>query len=316
MTGPRIVLVGGNQESAMAASEIHRRSSSVVGHVLPAGRLAARTSDLDVDRIMRMCTSGGIVTHKTSDVNSLNTMRWLKELRPDVVFVLGWSQIFRDPLLDVPSLGVIGSHPTCLPRGRGRAPVSWTIMEGLSASAVTLFKMDSGVDTGDIVWRSTFSIPPRVHARELYDIISDHLGSSFAQLAELLDRGDVVEAEPQDEMKATYRHGRRPEDGELFFDLAAGYLDRLVRASGDPYPGAFSYYQGERVHFDRALLPSNEEERHSGVPGQVLCVRNDGLIVQSRDGLLGLGGITNDQGKDVCASHFRVDSRFDMNRRR
>ena len=38
----------------------------------------------------------------------------------DWLFIIGWSQIAKPEILKIPLKGVIGAHPSLLPRGRGR----------------------------------------------------------------------------------------------------------------------------------------------------------------------------------------------------
>ena len=54
-------------------------------------------------------------------------------------------------IIKIPKLGVIGSHPTELPKYRGRAPIPWTIIKNLKESALTFFYIDEGIDDGDIL---------------------------------------------------------------------------------------------------------------------------------------------------------------------
>ena len=52
-----------------------------------------------------------------------DTLAAVGELEPELVFVVGWSQLVRDPFIELASDGVFGMHPTLLPRHRGRAPI-------------------------------------------------------------------------------------------------------------------------------------------------------------------------------------------------
>src|SRR5690606_1468973 len=82
-----------------------------------------------------------------------------------------WSQIGKEELLSVPRLGVLGMHPTLLPVGRGRAAIPWAILKNLESSGVTMFKLDQGVDTGDILEQVEIPLPEHVDASWLYDAV-------------------------------------------------------------------------------------------------------------------------------------------------
>ena len=63
-------------------------------------------------------------------------------------------------------------HPTLLPVGRGRAAVPWAILKGLDRTGVTLFKLDEGVDTGDIIGQEMIALSETVTATELYERVN------------------------------------------------------------------------------------------------------------------------------------------------
>jgi len=89
---------------------------------------------------------------ETRDINSLETLNAIRKLEPELVFVVGWSQLVHDPFVALAREGVFGMHPTLLPRHRGRAPIPWAILTGLARTGVTLFEIvDSTADSGAIV---------------------------------------------------------------------------------------------------------------------------------------------------------------------
>ena len=67
------------------------------------------------------------------------------------------------------SNGVIGYHPTSLPKNRGRHPVIWALALGLKEISSTFFLMDQGADTGPILSQENISITYEDDAGTLYD---------------------------------------------------------------------------------------------------------------------------------------------------
>lgn len=60
--------------------------------------------------------------------------------------------------MDIPTKGVIGCHPSDLPAFRGRAVLVWQMLLGIKNSNVTMFYMDEGADSGDIIGKEPFQI--------------------------------------------------------------------------------------------------------------------------------------------------------------
>jgi methionyl-tRNA formyltransferase len=105
---------------------------------------------------------------KVTDINSPETLEALRHYDIDWLLIIGWSQLAKPELLAAPKYGCIGMHPTLLPEGRGRASIPWAILKDLKQTGVTLFKMDGGVDTGDIIGQGVIPLDNRTTAAGLY----------------------------------------------------------------------------------------------------------------------------------------------------
>ncbi len=189
------------------------------------------------------CKSHDIPLLKTRHVNDDEVIRQINEREIDWLFIIGWSQIAKPALLDAPALGCIGIHPTLLPQGRGRAPIPWAILKGLEETGVTLFKLDAGVDTGPIVSQLRLPLSPKETATTLYECVMEAHWDLIGQAWPMFENGTVV-LTPQDPAKASVWAKRTPADGEIQDTMSTTEIDRLVRATTRPYPGAF--YDDER----------------------------------------------------------------------
>ena len=184
---------------------------------------------------------------KIDHINDTIVSETLRERRIDWLFIIGWSQIASEETIKAPKLGVIGAHPTLLPEGRGRAAIPWAIIKGLKQTGVTFFKMDLGVDTGEILAQEIIPIEEKETATTLYKKMDEAHVSLFLDTLPKLISGNYS-LQKQDESKATYWEGRTPADGEIKPDMSSDEVDRLVRATTHPYPGAFYVnYEGEKV---------------------------------------------------------------------
>lgn len=183
---------------------------------------------------------------KVDNINDQITIDTLKEKGIDWLFIIGWSQIAKPEVLHTPKEGCIGMHPTLLPEGRGRAAIPWTIIKGLDRTGVTMFKLDEGVDTGDIIGQKTIDLPSDITATDLYEKVNDtHIELISDYWTSIVDGS--IEPMAQDDSKATKWPGRKPEDGEIHNGMTMLEADRLVRAVTSPYPGAF-FMDGQKVY--------------------------------------------------------------------
>jgi len=283
---------------------LFERGANVVGVITLPPADAAGTSDY-VD-LHPMCAERGVPVVDTSDVNEAESLDRIRRLSPDYVFTLGWSQLFGRELLGLPKEFVVGSHPSPLPLGRGRAPVPWTILENEARSAVTLFRMDQGADSGDILRQRWFDVPGRVYAMELYGIVAENLREAFCDLYEALRRGPI-EGQKQDASAGSLRAKRTPADGLIDFTASATMVERLVRAVSRPYPGAYTYYEGKKVEIWKASIQDVPVAK--GAPGQVITRRKGRLLVQAGGGPVWLWDLTR-EGHELPWRTIALGSRF------
>ncbi len=184
------------------------------------------------------CARHGVDLVKIRHINDEESISAIKDRRIDWLFIIGWSQIAGQAVLDAPNRGVLGIHPTLLPEGRGRAPIPWAILKGLKQTGVTLFKLDAGVDTGEILAQEILPLAADETATSLYQRINEVHKTIIRNVWPSLVK-DTLELRKQDESKVTIWEGRTPEDGRITSDMPVEQAERLVRAATRPYPGAF-----------------------------------------------------------------------------
>jgi methionyl-tRNA formyltransferase len=184
---------------------------------------------------------------ETADVNAPETVEAVRALRPDAIFVIGWSQLVRADVIALARGAVYGMHPTLLPRHRGRAPIPWTILSGLARTGVTLFEIvDATADSGPIVGQVEVPVASDETATTLFDKLARaHVDLVRECVPRLVS--DTVTKVPQDPSRASTWPKRTPLDGIIDWETRAPYLYDWVRAQTRPYPGAFTFLGDEKV---------------------------------------------------------------------
>ena len=172
-----VVCVGSNIESLVCLRKFKDNNIHIAGLVTLEFQQQRRGSDYR--DLVPFCIENDISFFRTKNINSIQTKGWLKSFNPDVIFILGWSQILDLELIDLPKKYIIGSHPSDLPYGAGRAPVVWTILEELKKSAVSFFKISNEVDAGNLVLQKHFHIPERSDSTLLYNLVAMNLSEGF-----------------------------------------------------------------------------------------------------------------------------------------
>ena len=219
---------------------------------------------------------------KVEKVSSPENVEKLKEMKPDLIFVIGFSQLIPKEILSTPTKGCIGMHPTLLPEHRGRAPIPWTIIHGLKKSGATMFYLDEGADSGDIIGQVEFEVADDEIASSLYDKVVEAFVKLVHDNLPLLIKGEA-KREKQDESKASYWEKRTPKDGLIDWSKSVTEIWTLVRAVTHPYPGAFSNLGGKKLTIWQADVC--KLTCATGSPG-LICEHEKGFCVKCGEGCL------------------------------
>jgi methionyl-tRNA formyltransferase len=243
----------------------------------------------------------GAVLHETDDVNSDETVAAVGALEPDLVFVVGWSQIVREPFIALAREGVFGMHPTLLPRHRGRAPIPWAILTGLARTGVTLFEIiDGTADSGSMVGQIRLDVAADETATTLFARLADaHVELTRELLPQLLSR--TAPRIPQDPSRASSWPRRAPADGIIDWETRAPYLYDWVRAQTRPYPGAFTFLGDEKVIVWGARPVDLPE---SAPAGTIVEIGPGGPVVACGEGALVLEEIQTNAGELVVGARL------------
>lgn len=231
---------------------------------------------------------------KARNINDKSVVEKIKEKEPDVIFIIGWSQLIKKEIISIPKYGCIGAHPTLLPKHRGRAPIPWAIINGLSITGVTFFYIDEGVDSGDIIDVEKITITEDDNATSLYyKVLNSHVNLVRKNILNIISNN--VNRIKQDNRKASYWPKRIPSDGIIDWDKKSNYLNDWIRGLSRPYPGAFTFFKSKKIVVWKASKVENFiflEEIFN--PGEIVNIDKDGILVKTGDGVIKLIEIEKD----------------------
>lgn len=93
---------------------------------------------------------------------------FLRACGADLLILANVTTLLPEAVFTTPRLGTICFHPSILPRHRGKNAVRDTLAAGDIVSGVSVFRVDSGIDTGPVLTSRTFAVPPGISAGGLY----------------------------------------------------------------------------------------------------------------------------------------------------
>lgn len=218
----------------------------------------------------------------------------LQSMELDCLLVVNWQRLIPEWLLKKLSIGAFGMHgsPEPLPRGRGRSPLNWSLLEGKKSFMTHLFKYSAGVDSGDIVGMQKFDINAwdDCHTLHLKNRMSmNRLLKKY--LPSILVGTAVFQVQPEG-IEPTYFPKRTAADGKIHWDqMDMAGLYNHIRAQTHPFPGAFSYVRNKGTLQKISFWKSHPFDTHlffyGEPPGKIVETFTDGsFLVSVWDGSL------------------------------
>jgi methionyl-tRNA formyltransferase len=136
-------------------------SIATAGKVLKGFRSAASTAASETDSTRTAASKAGVRVVEVEDYHSDDSIRLLREFRPDLAVVYG-TNIIKESVFSIPKLGSINLHQGLAPHYRGGPPVFWELFNGEKEVGLTVHFIEQKVDTGDIILQETV---PLAYAR-------------------------------------------------------------------------------------------------------------------------------------------------------
>lgn len=274
----RIVFVGSKDLGCFCLKELINRRENIVGviarHDDPApGVWYGSVSKIAEEKDLRV--------FKPKDINDHGFAKEIKNLRPDMLFVVFYPQILKKHFIDIPPRGCINLHFAPLPKYRGCMPGAWAIIEGQKEFGVTMHYIDEGVDSGDIIAQEMFKIEEDDTGYSLYKRC-ESIGEKLFKRTFPLIKAQKAGRMSQDKSKVIYHKRGLPNQRYIDWGNSSRNIYNFIRALTFPvFPGPRTTLNGKEIIVKKCrILP--EESRVS--PGEVFRVLdNNQYVVATKD---------------------------------
>lgn len=209
----------------------------------------------------------------------------IKKINPDVIVVVAYGQILSQEILSIPKFGCINVHASLLPKYRGAAPINWAIANGEKITGITTMQMDAGLDTGDMLLKSSVEISSDMNAGDLHDILSLKGADLLIETLDALGKGKL-EPIKQNNEDSSYASMLNKEISLIDWNMPANMICNRIRGF-NPWPVAHTKYKNETLKIFSAK-PVEDYEIDSTIQksGTVLSNDKSGIRVMTGDGVL------------------------------
>ena len=273
-TSFRIIFMGTPDFAVPALHSLLNGPDKVVAVVTQPDRPKGRGKKLAPPPVKVAAEAAGIPVLQPTKIRTEEFAAALKGYNPDLIVVAAYGRILPASILELPRLGCLNIHGSLLPRHRGAAPIQWAIIKGDTQAGVTIMQMDVGMDTGDILLPAAIPVNEDETAGSLFGRLAELGGATLIQALDLL-RKDKLPPIHQDHSLATAAPPLTKEDGCLDWNKPAAELHCLIRGL-DPWPGAYSFINGQRFRFFAPEIVHKECQQD---PGTLILADHQGLLI-------------------------------------
>lgn len=260
----RILFWGTPDFALPSLSALTGEGHHVVGVVTQPDRPAGRGRRLRPSPVKEAALAEGIPVLTPDRPRGDEFLARLADLAPDLSVVAAYGHILRTEVLELPRLGSLNVHASLLPELRGAAPIHWAIVRGHRETGVSIMEMTAGLDEGPVLLRRRLPIGPEDTVTGFTHRLAELGAEALVEALALLEGGEL-EAEPQDDARATWAPMIDRETARVDWSRSPREVTDHIRGM-DRVPGAWTLLDGEPLKLFRPVVEV-EEVVEEGVPG-------------------------------------------------
>lgn len=223
----------------------------------------------------------------------------LRAFKAELFVVIAYGKFLPADVLELPSYSCINVHASLLPQYRGAAPINWAVINGEAETGVTMIRINTSMDSGDILARVSCAISPDITSAELRPKLAEMGADILLETIPKISAG-TLRPEKQDESRASRAPKMHKDLGHIRWQEGSRRIHDLVRGT-QPWPGAFTYWRGKRLKVLEASAAGNIIR---GKPGEIVEVGKDGFLVQAGDGVVLVRRVHPESSRPMDARAF------------
>ena len=261
----RIIFMGTPDFAVPALGAVLAAGHDVVGVYTQPPRAAGRGLNERKSPVQLFAEAAQIPVLTPDRLKSADEQERFRAFNADVAVVVAYGLILPKPILEAPRFGCLNLHASALPRWRGAAPIQRAIMAGDSETAVSIMRVEQGLDTGPVYLARSVPIAEDIIAGDLHDELARLGAELMVRALAALEQG-TLDCRPQAVEGATYAGKIEAKDTRIDWSRPSREVHNLIRGLS-PHPGAWfevelngkaSQGKRERIRALRSILADGE----------------------------------------------------------
>lgn len=300
---PRILFMGSPAFAIPTLDRLIALKAHVITVVCQPDRPAGRGLKLKAPAVKECAQKNGLPVLQPEKLDA-HFHSQVRALKPDLAIVIAYGKILKSDFIDIPQFGCVNLHASLLPHLRGAAPIVWSILNGDRETGISLQKIDTGLDTGDVILENRLSLDGRETGGSLTEQLSQLAAETCATFFNHWSKTpSPLSGKPQDHALATYAPKIDASLLTIDWSQPAEHVLRKIRAfspdwgarardAKDPDQGIYKILAAELVH----------EKKQNQAPGTVSV--SGGIRVQCGDGSISILSLKPPGSRALSAHDF------------
>lgn len=304
MSNPlRIIFAGTPEFAAHHLTALIENGYNIVGVLTQPDRPAGRGNKVTASAVKSVALQHNLPIFQPISLRDEQNQLQLATFNADLMIVVAYGLILPQAVLDIPRLGCINVHGSLLPRWRGAAPIQRALWAGDQQTGITIMQMDAGLDTGNMICKASCDISTTDTSATLYDKLAI-LGPQTLIHALHQIENNSYQAQPQDELYASYAKKLSKEEAKLDWQLSAQQLERCIRAF-NPWPVSYFSIDNNLIKVWQANVI---HETTNALPGTIIYTGKSGIQIATGQGILNITQL-QPAGKKPMSAQDLLNSR-------
>ncbi|MFC7463702.1 methionyl-tRNA formyltransferase [Brachybacterium sp. GCM10030252] len=273
------LLFAGTPEAALPSLRTLLDSHhDVVGVLTRADAPAGRGRKLTPSPVKSLALEAGVPVLTPATLRDEDTQQQIRELAPDAAPVVAYGNLVPPAALSIPAHGWLNLHFSLLPAWRGAAPAQRAVLAGQRETGMSVFRLEQGLDTGDVIATARTSIGEYETSGELLARMAEEGADLLLSALDALEAGTAT-LTPQDDSLATHAAKLTTAEARIDWTRPADEVSAHIRGMS-PHPGAWTVLAGSRLK----VLGLEAPPEHPPVPpGRIETTRRQVLVGTGTD---------------------------------
>jgi len=209
--------------------------------------------------------------------------------------------IFKRDIIDLFHGNFYNYHGARLPKERGGGTFSWKILSQTRIGGLTIHKVESGIDTGDIVMYREFLFPSSCRLPIDYSNYTETIETELLlEFLVAIEKGSALKPIPQMDNYSLYWPLINTQlNGFINWDWSVDNIELFINAFDDPYQGASTFYREKRIYLKKCFKSCEEGIFHPFQAGIVFRKNDACLYVAAVGGCLVVKDVFDEDGNQI-----------------